>query len=197
MMLASCCTALRPTLAPRSVFARTYVARQAKDRMRWWLDFDPHKHGEKMFEQYSKKEAKRVESLQERVKRFRAMRGRTDDLDALEELAKEEEKEPLRPKNWQPPPAELPKDLGYVVKRTRFGQLPVYTRYLNMREVCKINIRRVDGDLWILKAELKKDLGIDLIQVNELTGQLNVFPLWEKKFEVKQAIEEFLYRKGF
>ncbi|XP_069738451.1 large ribosomal subunit protein mL49 isoform X1 [Phaenicophaeus curvirostris] len=74
------------------------------------------------------------------------------------------------PSGWSPP-AEAPPALPYFVGRSRHHNLPVYERLAKGNRRLT-QLRRLQGDLWALERDLRADLGVQDVQVNEVTGSL-------------------------
>lgn len=97
------------------------------------------------------------------------------------------------PSGWKP--ANPQPGLKYVVLRTKNHMLPVYLRraYRGQRRITAV--RHVEGDIWLLEAELRylieKQLNRPIItRVNEMSGQI------ELKGDHVAFVEKFLLEKG-
>ncbi|KAM9367151.1 large ribosomal subunit protein mL49 [Phaethornis superciliosus] len=91
------------------------------------------------------------------------------------------------PSGWSPPKGPPP-GLPYFVSRSRLHNLPVYPRSGPRRLT---ELRRVRGDIWALERELREDLGVQEVQVNEVTGTLRL------KGDVGGELRRWLLQKGF
>ncbi|XP_043252386.1 probable 39S ribosomal protein L49, mitochondrial [Colletes gigas] len=80
------------------------------------------------------------------------------------------------PSGWKPPTSK-PGDHPYYIHRTKSYMQPVYL-YIGYRGLRRLTtIRKIDGDIWLLRTELKKYLEENTgkhigIRVNELSGQI-------------------------
>ncbi|XP_058059474.1 large ribosomal subunit protein mL49 [Anopheles bellator] len=97
------------------------------------------------------------------------------------------------PSGWQPPNPQA--GLKYTVLRTKNHMLPVYLQrsFRGQRRITAV--RRVEGDVWQLEAELRylieKQLNRPIItRVNEMTGQIAL------KGDHVAVVEKFLLEKG-
>uniref|UniRef100_A0A2M4C0P0 Large ribosomal subunit protein mL49 n=1 Tax=Anopheles marajoara TaxID=58244 RepID=A0A2M4C0P0_9DIPT len=97
------------------------------------------------------------------------------------------------PSGWKP--ANPQPGLKYTVLRTKNHMLPVYLQraFRGQRRITVI--RRVEGDIWLLEAELRylieKQLNRPIItRVNEMTGQIAF------KGDHVAVVEKFLLDKG-
>ncbi|XP_076242487.1 mitochondrial ribosomal protein L49 [Calliopsis andreniformis] len=80
------------------------------------------------------------------------------------------------PSGWKPPVAK-PREFPYYVMRTRHYMIPVYLiiSYRGIRRLTQI--RKIQGDIWTLEAELTKYLKQETgrkigVRVNELIGEI-------------------------
>ncbi|XP_001844403.2 probable 39S ribosomal protein L49, mitochondrial [Culex quinquefasciatus] len=99
------------------------------------------------------------------------------------------------PSGWKPPMAATV-DKKYFVARTKNFMLPVYLRRSFRGQRIVTAVRRIDGDIWLLEAELRylieKKLNKQIItRVNEMNGQI------EFKGDFVTIVEGFLAEKGF
>ncbi|KAL1397078.1 hypothetical protein pipiens_010018 [Culex pipiens pipiens] len=99
------------------------------------------------------------------------------------------------PSGWKPPAAAAV-DQKYFVARTKNFMLPVYLRRSFRGQRIVTAVRRIDGDIWLLEAELRylieKKLNKQIItRVNEMNGQI------EFKGDFVTIVESFLAEKGF
>lgn len=97
------------------------------------------------------------------------------------------------PSGWKPPNPKT--DLKYFVARTKNYMLPVYLRRTFRGQRITTAIRRIDGDIWLLEAELRylieNKLNKPIItRVNEMNGQI------ELKGDFVTIVEQFLLDKG-
>ncbi|EAA08128.5 probable 39S ribosomal protein L49, mitochondrial [Anopheles arabiensis] len=97
------------------------------------------------------------------------------------------------PSGWKP--ANPQPGLKYVVQRTKNHMLPVYLRrsFRGQRRITAV--RHVEGDIWLLEAELRyhieRQLNRPIItRVNEMSGQI------ELKGDHVAFVEKFLLEKG-
>lgn len=98
------------------------------------------------------------------------------------------------PSGWSPPRAPDPA-LPYFVRRSRMHNVPVY-RHLRAGTRRTTVLRRIEGDIWALEAELRAFVGQrlgrePLTQVNEVTGTLRL------KGHVDAEVRAWLLQKGF
>uniref|UniRef100_A0A1Q3FBN1 Large ribosomal subunit protein mL49 n=1 Tax=Culex tarsalis TaxID=7177 RepID=A0A1Q3FBN1_CULTA len=98
------------------------------------------------------------------------------------------------PSGWKPPSAKA--DQKYFVARTKNFMLPVYLRRSFRGQRIVTAVRRIDGDIWQLEAELRylieKKLNKQIItRVNEMNGVI------EFKGDFVTIVEGFLLEKGF
>ncbi|XP_064623210.1 large ribosomal subunit protein mL49-like [Lineus longissimus] len=61
------------------------------------------------------------------------------------------------PSGWIPQTAK-PGDLPYFVRRSRFHNIPVYLEHLKNNTVKCTKVLHIDGDIWVLEAELSEHL---------------------------------------
>ncbi|XP_055544312.1 probable 39S ribosomal protein L49, mitochondrial [Wyeomyia smithii] len=97
------------------------------------------------------------------------------------------------PSGWKPPSPKA--DLKYFVARTKNYMLPVYLRRTFRGQRIVTAVRRIDGDIWQLEAELRylieKKLDKPIVtRVNEMNGQI------ELKGDFVTIVEQFLLDKG-
>ncbi|XP_055638657.1 probable 39S ribosomal protein L49, mitochondrial [Toxorhynchites rutilus septentrionalis] len=97
------------------------------------------------------------------------------------------------PSGWKPPKPDV--DLKYFVPRTKNYMLPVYLRRTFRGQRIVTALRRVDGDIWQLEAELRylieKKLQKQIVtRVNEMNG------LIEFKGDYVTIIKDYLHDKG-
>ncbi|XP_062565558.1 large ribosomal subunit protein mL49 [Armigeres subalbatus] len=97
------------------------------------------------------------------------------------------------PSGWKPPQPRP--DLKYFVARTKNYMLPVYLRRTFRGQRIVTAVRRIDGDIWQLEAELRylieKKLNKSIVtRVNEMNGQI------ELKGDFVTIVEGFLLEKG-
>ncbi|XP_019532853.2 large ribosomal subunit protein mL49 [Aedes albopictus] len=97
------------------------------------------------------------------------------------------------PSGWKPPQPKP--DLKYFVARTKNHMLPVYLHRTFRGQRILTTVRRIDGDIWQLEAELRylleKRLKKSIVtRVNEMNGQI------ELKGDFVTIVEEFLLEKG-
>lgn len=97
------------------------------------------------------------------------------------------------PSGWKPPQPKP--DLKYFVARTKNHMLPVYLHRSFRGQRIITAIRRIDGDIWQLEAELRylieKRLNKQIVtRVNEMNGQI------ELKGDFVTIVEEYLLEKG-
>lgn len=102
------------------------------------------------------------------------------------------------PSGWRPPKSieELKSKYAYYVNRSKNHQIPVYSlsTFRGHRKITKL--KRVEGDIWALEADLKSMLETRLkkrieTRVNEVSGQIDF-----KGLHVG-AISKYLMQKGF
>ncbi|KAM6100891.1 large ribosomal subunit protein mL49 [Pterocles gutturalis] len=93
------------------------------------------------------------------------------------------------PSGWRPP-KDPPPALPYFVRRFWLHNLPVYPRLCNSNRRLT-ELRRVEGDIRALERELREVLGVQEVQVNEVTGKLRLKGCWERE------LREWLLQKGF
>lgn len=97
------------------------------------------------------------------------------------------------PSGWKPPQPRP--DLKYFVSRTKNVMLPVYLHRAFRGQRIFTAVRRIDGDIWQLEAELRylieKKLNKSIVtRVNEMNGQI------ELKGDFVTIVEQFLLEKG-
>ncbi|XP_058448465.1 large ribosomal subunit protein mL49 isoform X2 [Malaya genurostris] len=96
------------------------------------------------------------------------------------------------PSGWKP--ANPGTELKYFVARTKNYMLPVYLRRTYRGQRIITVVRRIDGDIWQLEAELRylveKKLNKQIVtRVNEMSGQI------ELKGDFVTIAEQFLLSK--
>ncbi|KAJ2756081.1 mitochondrial 54S ribosomal protein img2 [Coemansia aciculifera] len=79
----------------------------------------------------------------------------------------------------------------YFVHRTRFQSLPVYTDIKNGKTRKLTIVRRVEGDLEALRADMSKALSDSSIQIKKASQQLVI------KGERSDEVRAWLTRSGF
>ncbi|KAJ2063739.1 mitochondrial 54S ribosomal protein img2 [Coemansia sp. S146] len=79
----------------------------------------------------------------------------------------------------------------YFVHRTRFQSLPVYTDIKNGKTRRLTIVRRVEGDLEALRADMSKALSDSSIQIKKASQQLVI------KGERSDEVRAWLTRSGF
>ncbi|KAJ2687798.1 54S ribosomal protein img2, mitochondrial [Coemansia spiralis] len=60
----------------------------------------------------------------------------------------------------------------YFIHRTRFQSLPVYTNLKNNKQIRLTTVRRIEGNLEALRADMSKALGDSSIQIVKASRQL-------------------------
>lgn len=102
------------------------------------------------------------------------------------------------PCGWRPQKSveELKNKFPYFINRTKNHQIPVYlmSTFRGHRKITKL--KRVEGDIWALEADIKKMLETTLkkrieTRVNEVSGQIDF-----KGIHV-DMISEYLMEQGF
>ncbi|XP_031849251.1 mitochondrial ribosomal protein L49 [Nomia melanderi] len=99
------------------------------------------------------------------------------------------------PSGWKPPTSK-PGDHPYYVQRTKNYMLPVYLE-ISFRGLRRITtIKKIQGDIWTLEAELKQYLEtatnkIIGIRINELTGEIKL------RGDYVSLVKEWMHSKGF
>ncbi|KAJ2000799.1 mitochondrial 54S ribosomal protein img2 [Coemansia thaxteri] len=79
----------------------------------------------------------------------------------------------------------------YFVHRTRFQSLPVYTDIKNGKTRKQTTVRRIEGDLEALRADMSKALSDSSIQVRKASQQLVI------KGDRSDDVRAWLTRIGF
>ncbi|KAJ2832784.1 mitochondrial 54S ribosomal protein img2 [Coemansia furcata] len=79
----------------------------------------------------------------------------------------------------------------YFVHRTRFQSLPVYTDIKNGKTRKQTTVRRIEGDLEALRADMAKALSDSSIQIKKASQQLVI------KGDRSGEIRTWLTRSGF
>ncbi|KAJ2747690.1 mitochondrial 54S ribosomal protein img2 [Coemansia sp. BCRC 34301] len=80
---------------------------------------------------------------------------------------------------------------SYFVHRTRFQSLPVYTDIKNGKTRKQTTVRRIEGDLEALRADMSKALSDSSIQIKRASQQLVI------KGDRSEEIRAWLTRSGF
>lgn len=78
-----------------------------------------------------------------------------------------------------PPPTITPEDLktrAYAVRRTPFGQLPLYRDWKSGNTQILVRVKKVNGDKQLLAREITEKLGIEKerVNINPTTGHIHV-----------------------
>ncbi|KAJ2786211.1 mitochondrial large ribosomal subunit [Coemansia javaensis] len=84
-----------------------------------------------------------------------------------------------------------PKTYPYYVRRTRFQSLPVYTDVRNGGTRRQTVVRRIEGDLGALRADLAAALSDESIAVKSASQQLLI------KGDCARQVREWLTARGF
>ncbi|XP_055609234.1 probable 39S ribosomal protein L49, mitochondrial [Uranotaenia lowii] len=97
------------------------------------------------------------------------------------------------PSGWKPPSPKP--DLKYHVNRTKNFMLPVYLKRTFRGQRILTAVRRIEGDIWQLEAELRylieKKFNKPIVtRINEMNGQI------ELKGDYVTIVEEYLLSKG-
>ncbi|KAJ2612372.1 mitochondrial large ribosomal subunit [Coemansia sp. RSA 1365] len=79
----------------------------------------------------------------------------------------------------------------YYIRRTRFQSLPVYTEIRNGRTRKLTILRRIDGDLGALRADISKALDEESVVVKAISRQLVI------KGDRSTELRKWLTEKGF
>ncbi|KAJ2489984.1 mitochondrial large ribosomal subunit [Coemansia sp. RSA 2050] len=79
----------------------------------------------------------------------------------------------------------------YFIHRTRFQSLPVYTKLKNKKQIRLTTVRRIEGNLEALRADMSKALGDSPIQIVRASQQLVV------KGDRSSEIRAWLTQRGF
>lgn len=95
-----------------------------------------------------------------------------------------------------PPPtitAEQLKDRAYAVRRTPFGQLPLYRDWKSGDTQILVRVKKVNGDKKVLAKELVDKVGIaqDRVSINPTTGHIHV------KGDYFVKVRDYLLEQGF
>ncbi|KAJ2162147.1 mitochondrial 54S ribosomal protein img2 [Coemansia sp. RSA 552] len=79
----------------------------------------------------------------------------------------------------------------YFVRRTRFQSLPVYTDIRNGRTRRQTIVRRIDGDVQALGADIAAEFGSDVVAVKNVSRQVVI------KGDLSREVREWLTQRGF
>ncbi|XP_075597598.1 large ribosomal subunit protein mL49 [Balearica regulorum gibbericeps] len=93
------------------------------------------------------------------------------------------------PSGWSPPKGP-PLPLPYFVARSRLHNLPVYARVVKGNRRLTL-LRHIWGNIWELERDLREDLGVTDVQVNEVTGCLRI------RGGCERELRAWLLQKGF
>lgn len=146
----------------------------------WWKFYKPESTRDKEFAKHNQQSVQRIEGLQEKAKTGKEPTP----------VQKERTARASHPPSWVPPDPDRP-DLGYMVKRSAFGNMPVYTDYRNGGTKKLTIIRRINGDIMKLETDLKESLGKVYTHVDEMTGHITIRGLHTNR------VTQWLYQKGF
>lgn len=100
------------------------------------------------------------------------------------------------PSGWRPQTIKSMDSIPYFIARTKSHMIPVYLSqtYRGTRHVTKL--RKIEGDIWLLEAELKEMIEQKIgkkiaTRINEMSGQI-----WFKGDYVT-LLQDYLMTKGF
>ncbi|PVZ96568.1 hypothetical protein BB558_002178 [Smittium angustum] len=85
-----------------------------------------------------------------------------------------------------------PKDqLPYFIQRTQFKSLPIYTEFRNNGSRKLTMIRKVEGNIGLLKSELDKIFGSENVVIKKINNSIVI------KGICVREVRQFLTKKGF
>ncbi|KAL7673497.1 hypothetical protein ACOME3_008352 [Neoechinorhynchus agilis] len=102
------------------------------------------------------------------------------------------------PSGWFPPEkTHLSDQCPYLVRRTRFHQMPIYDYSTIDEHVPCVRIRKIEGDVWRMRDDLKTFLDAALNETNEIQVDEIRRCLVIRGNYHHDLIFEFLKQKGF